>query len=97
MSWGLALKKGWVHATWLDYEDVTKTPADSLRKIFNELKMDDYEFDFESMVNYSDQQKTNLNVGRSGRGAIAFSDQQFDRIRKIAAPFSEFPLDIIGL
>jgi len=96
-SWALARDNGWVLATWLDYEDIIKAPLDSLRKIFDELNLDDSDFDFESMINFSDQQKSNLNVGISGRGEKTFSDQQIDRIRQIAAPFSEFPLDKIGL
>ena len=96
-SWVSAQKKGWVVSTWLDYEEVTKAPLDSLRKIFDELKLDDTEFDFDSMINYSDKQKTNFNVGHSGRGLKTLSNQQVNRIRRIAAPFSEFPLEKIGL
>jgi hypothetical protein len=97
ISWTRAIKNKWVLATWLGFEDVINAPLDSLRKIFDDLKIDDSQFDFKSMVDFTDQKKENFNVGLSGRGGKILSTSQINRVRQIAEPFREFDMTRIGL
>ncbi|SVD16965.1 uncharacterized protein METZ01_LOCUS369819, partial [marine metagenome] len=96
-SWARAFENKWVLATWLDFEDVIHAPLDTLRKVFDDLKIDDSQFDFQPMVDFTNQQKSNFNVGLARRGKKLLSTGQIDRVRQIAEPFREFDMARIGL
>jgi len=97
ISWDKAIRKNWVIATWLDSSDFIKNPMISMEKIFTELKIDKNDFDFEKMIKYADEKKSNLNVGIAGRGNRILSKNQIQMVKLIAEPYREHDMSLIGL
>lgn len=97
ISWDKAIRKGWAMAAWLDFDEFIKNPIVSMGKIFTQLKIDKNDFDFEKMIKYADEKKTNLNVGISGRGNRILSKNQIQMVRLIAEPYQAHDMSRIGL
>ena len=84
-------------AAWLDFADFIKNPIVSMGKTFTQLNIDKNDFDFEKMIKYADEKKTNLNVGISGRGNRILSKNQIQIVRLIAEPYQAHDMSRIGL
>ena len=82
----------------LRYEDVIENPVDTLERILTFYGVDKPRMDpAAAWTEAADSGVTRKNVGRPGRGAEAFSDQQVQRVKDLAAHFPNADFGSIGL
>ncbi len=96
-SWLTARQRGKVDFLWVDYESLLADPPATLRRVLAYLGQRRTEAEIEAAIGRAAAGPTRLNVGRTGRGQTALSEEQKAHVRYLRSFYPHVDLSAIGL
>jgi len=99
VSWTRAICDGAVNARLWTYDDLMADKLAGLREVtaYCGIQASDAEIEKAAGMVGADRAKSRLNVGRTGRGVEAFSDEQKDRVNALTRFYPDIDFAPIGL
>jgi len=97
VSWLTARQRGEVDFLWVDYESLLADPPATLRRILDYLGQPRTPSQIEAAIRQAAAGPTRLNVGRTGRGQSALSEQNKAHVRYLRSFYPHVDLSAIGL
>lgn len=99
VSWYRAQESGLLNTYWMSYEELISDKLQSIKKVTNYYKINVTDDEIETAVNTieSDKKRSNINVGKRGRGKQGLNEEQRGRIIRLARYYPDVDFTRIGI